>query len=221
MRYKNILFDLDGTLMESHYGITNAVRESLLQFNIIENDMAKLISFVGPPLYDSYKSIYGIEGEEYIKALDTFHIYYRTKGIYEAKAYAGLEDSLCRLKNQGYRLFVATSKPEPEARRVVEHFGLQAYFDFVGGSDGDHGTSRDSKAAVIRYVLEENGILAEESIMIGDRKHDIIGAKKNAMMSVGVLYGYGDYEELELAGADYILNTTKDIADFFTDRAMG
>lgn len=215
MRYKNILFDLDGTLVESHYGITNAVKESLLQFNIIENDMSKLLTFVGPPLYDTYKSLYGIEGENYIKALDSFHAYYRAKGIYEAKIYKGIKESLGALKEKGYRLFVATSKPEPEARRVIEHFELGKYFDFVGGSDGDHGTSRDSKAAVIRYVLEENGIAAGNSIMIGDRKHDIIGSKANNMMSIGVLYGYGDYEELSDAGADYIIEKTGELASFF------
>ena len=113
-----------------------------------------------------------------------------------------------------YKLYLATSKPEREARRVIEHFGLDKYFTFVGGSDGDFNTKRATKTAVIEYVLETNKIMDRGfAIMVGDKSHDIVGAGNAGLKSIGVLYGYGGLEEFE--GANYIVRNVEDLRDMF------
>lgn len=208
---KNILFDLDGTITESELGITKSVQIGLQRVGIIETNLTSLKTFIGPPLHVSFQKYYGISGEDYKKALDGFHEYYRTKGIFECEIYLGIEILLKKLRAKGKHLFVATSKPETEAKRVLEYFGLTKYFDFIGGSDGDLGTTRSTKALVIQYVLEKNGLKKSDCIMIGDRSHDIIGAKEVGLSSVGVLYGYGDRVELYEAGADYICEDVQEL----------
>lgn len=203
-QFMDILFDLDGTITDSYPGITAGVRYSLEQLGIIEEDIANLKRFVGPPLHEIYAKYYGIVGEDYVKALDFFHAYYRSQGIFECTVFAGVEEMLRRLLANGKRLYLATSKPEPEAKRVMDHFDLSKYFTFIGGSDGDLGTSRDTKAKVIAYVMERNHLSKESCIMVGDKSYDIVGAKTVGISSVGVLYGYGSVHEFIESGADFI-----------------
>ena len=194
MKQKHILFDLDGTIVRSDLGITKGVQKSLKHFGIYE-ELDDLKKFVGPPM------------------LDVFHDYYRSVGIFECELYEGIEEMLDSLSKE-YKLYVATSKPEREARRVIEHFGLDKYFTFVGGSDGDFNTKRATKTAVIEYVLETNKIMDRGfAIMVGDKSHDIVGAGNAGLKSVGVLYGYGDLEEFE--GANYIVKNVEDLRDMF------
>ena len=212
MKQKHILFDLDGTIVRSDLGITKGVQKSLEHFGIYE-DLDNLKKFVGPPMVESYTNFYGFSLEQYKEALDVFHDYYRTVGIFECELYEGIEEMLDSLSKE-YKLYVATSKPEREARRVIEHFGLDKYFTFVGGSDGDFNTKRATKTAVIEYVLETNKIMDRGfAIMVGDKSHDIAGAGNAGLKSVGVLYGYGDLEEFE--GANYIVKNVEDLRDMF------
>lgn len=212
MRQKHILFDLDGTIVRSDLGITKGVQKSLEHFGIYE-ELDDLKKFVGPPMVESYTNFYGFSLEQYKEALDVFHDYYRTVGIFECELYDGIEEMLDSLSKE-YKLYVATSKPEREARRVIEHFGLDKYFTFVGGSDGDFNTKRATKTAVIEYVLETNKIMDRGfAIMVGDKSHDIVGAGNAGLKSIGVLYGYGGLEEFE--GANYIVKNVEDLRDMF------
>ena len=212
MKQKHILFDLDGTTVRSDLGITKGVQKSLEHFGIYE-ELDDLKKFVGPPMVESYTNFYGFSLEQYKEALDVFHDYYRTVGIFECELYEGIEEMLDSLSKE-YKLYVATSKPEREARRVIDHFGLDKYFTFVGGSDGDFNTKRATKTAVIEYVLETNKIMDRGfAIMVGDKSHDIVGAGNAGLKSVGVLYGYGDLEEFE--GANYIVKNVEDLRDMF------
>ena len=212
MKQKHILFDLDGTIVRSDLGITKGVQKSLEHFGIYE-ELDDLKKFVGPPMVESYTNFYGFSLEQYKEALDVFHDYYRTVGIFECELYDGIEEMLDSLSKE-YKLFLATSKPEREARRVIEHFGLDKYFTFVGGSDGDFNTKRATKTAVIEYVLETNKIMDRGfAIMVGDKSHDIVGAGNAGLKSIGVLYGYGGLEEFE--GANYIVKNVEDLRDMF------
>ena len=212
MKQKHILFDLDGTIVRSDLGITKGVQKSLEHFGIYE-ELDDLKKFVGPPMVESYTNFYGFSLEQYKEALDVFHDYYRSVGIFECELYEGIEEMLESLSKE-YKLYVATSKPEREAKRVIEHFGLDKYFTFVGGSDGDFNTKRATKTAVIEYVLETNKIMDRGfAIMVGDKSHDIVGAGNAGLKSIGVLYGYGDLEEFE--GANYIVKNVEDLRDMF------
>lgn len=212
MKQKHILFDLDGTIVRSDLGITKGVQKSLEHFGIYE-ELDDLKKFVGPPMVESYTNFYGFSLEQYKEALDVFHDYYRSVGIFECELYEGIEEMLDSLSKE-YKLYVATSKPEREARRVIEHFGLDKYFIFVGGSDGDFNTKRATKTAVIEYVLETNKIMDRGfAIMVGDKSHDIVGAGNAGLKSIGVLYGYGSLEEFE--GANYIVKNVEDLRDMF------
>ena len=212
MKQKHILFDLDGTIVKSDLGITKGVQKSLEHFGINEK-LEDLKKFVGPPMVESYTSFYGFSLKQYEEALDVFHDYYRTVGIFECELYDGIEEMLDSLSKE-YKLYVATSKPEREARRVIEHFGLDKYFTFVGGSDGDFNTKRATKTAVIEYVLETNKIMDKTcAIMVGDKSHDIVGAKSAGLKSIGVLYGYGELDEF--ADANYIVKSVEDLREMF------
>lgn len=212
MKQKHILFDLDGTIVRSDPGITRGVKKSLEHFGIYE-EPENLKKFVGPPLVESYTKLYGLSLLQYEKALEIFHEYYRSTGIFECELYEGIEEML-KVLSVEYRLYIATSKPEKEARRVIEHFGLDKYFTFVGGSDGDFNTKRSTKAAVIEYVLKSNNIEDKTAaIMVGDKVHDIVGANTVGLKSIGILYGYGSMEEFDKA--NYIVRNVDDLREMF------
>lgn len=206
-----ILFDLDGTIIDPKIGITSSVAYALNKFHIHVENLDNLCKFIGPPLKDSFIEYYNFSEKDAEQAILYYRERFQDKGIYENFLYEGFEKMLVRLKNQGKTLLIATSKPTVFAERILEHFNLRQYFDFVGGSNLD-GT-RANKAEVIFHVLKENSISdISNAIMVGDRKHDIIGAKKAGLESIGVLYGYGNYEELEAAGADYIVKDVEELS---------
>ena len=210
MRYQYILFDLDGTLTDPGIGITNSVLYALGKYGIEVNDRSDLYKFIGPPLRDSFEVYYGFSKEDSKKAVEYYREYYKDKGIFENAVYDGAEDLLKTLKSSGKTLILATSKPEVYAKQIVEHFDIAKYFTYIAGSNLD-GT-RVKKDEVIQYALERYNITdLTKAIMIGDREHDILGAKEIGISSIGVLFGYGDRTELENAGADYIVDTVADI----------
>lgn len=208
--YKYILFDLDGTLTDPGIGITNSVMYALEKFGIEVSDRASLYKFIGPPLLDSFQNYYGFTKEESELALKYYREYFKPHGLYENEVYNGVEDLLKNLKAKGKTIIVATSKPEEFAVEILKHFNLYQYFDFVGGASMDE--KRVKKADVIAYALEKCNVVDLSSVvMIGDREHDVYGAKQIGVDSIGVLYGYGDYEELQKAGADHIVSTPEEI----------
>lgn len=175
--YQTILFDLDGTLTNPALGITNSLAYALEKFNIEVTDKKELYRFIGPPLQDSFENFYHFSKEDSLKAVDFYRDYFRHKGLYENEVYQGIPDLLERLKAQGKKLLVATSKPEEFARQILKHFELFDYFDLVAGASMDG--SRRLKGDVIAHALTSAQVSdLSAAIMIGDREHDIIGAKK-------------------------------------------
>lgn len=211
MEYEYILFDLDGTVSDSGIGITNSVMYALEKYGIETKHRSELYKFIGPPLWESFEKYCGFSKENSQKAVEYFREYYKDKGIFESSIYEGMEDLLKKLKDNGKILILATSKYEEFAKQILEHFNIAKYFSCIAGSNLQ-GT-RVKKGDVIKYALESSNITNfSKTIMIGDREHDIIGAKDSGISSVGVLYGYGDRNELEKAGADFIATTVADIS---------
>lgn len=206
---KYILFDLDGTLTDSFTGVSNAIMYALKKSGYRVPDRAELKPFMGPPLPESFMKYFGMTQEQAMAMLADYRVYYAEKGWAENAVYAGIPRVLDKLKKSGYGLLVATSKPEYFSRKIIEHFSLDAYFDFIAGATLDN--SRNEKADVIAHALASLGISAAEAIMVGDRRYDVIGAKQIGLRSIGVLYGYGDENELRSAGADFIAETPEDI----------
>lgn len=201
--YKYILFDLDGTITDSALGITNSVKYALKKSGAEIPPYETLCKFIGPPLSDGFRDICGFETERAKAAVKYYREYYETKGLFENEVYIGIPELLKRLQKAGKTVILATSKPEKFAKMILEHFNLSRYFDFAAGATLDE--TRNKKDEVIAYALSQCNITDKSgAIMVGDRHHDIDGAKKNGISCVGVLYGFGDREELENAGADYI-----------------
>lgn len=207
--YINILLDLDGTIIDPFEGITKSLEYALQYFDIQIKDKKELNRFIGPPIKDSFKDFYHFSDEQANKAIAMYRDRYEKEGVYENRLYDGITDFLQRANRKGMKLFVATSKPEPFARKILEYLSVSKEFVFIGGSKLD-GT-RQQKAEVIRYVLNTNKITSlSQTVMIGDRKYDIVGAREVGIDSIGVLYGYGDYSELTEVRANYIV---KDIPE--------
>lgn len=214
MNYNYIFFDLDGTITESGPGIMNSVAYALDKLGAKAQPQSVLKKFVGPPLAQSFMNFCGIPREQTDYAISLYREYYRKNGMFENSVYPGVEKMLADLKAGGKKLAVATSKPENFSVQILEHFHLIDYFEIVCGATMDE--KRVNKEEVIAYTLESLRINDERKktvLMVGDREHDIIGAKKNGLDSMGVLYGYGSRGELEAAGADYIAETASEIAD--------
>ena len=200
-----ILFDLDGTLTDPGMGITNSVMHALAHFDITVTHRAELYSFIGPPLVDSFMDYYGFTEEQAQMAVRVYREYFADKGWAENTVYEGVETMLAELANAGKTLLVATSKPQVFAERILNHFGLAHYFTHICGV-ALQAPRGYSKADVIREALAKAGVTdLSAAVMVGDRHHDIDGAKAVGISSVGVLYGYGDREEHEAAGADAIV----------------
>lgn len=210
MKYQYLLFDLDGTLTDPGEGITNSVAYALEKFGISVKERTELYPFIGPPLLDSFMGFYSLSKEEAERAIEYYREYFRDRGIFENVPYEGIHSVLRQLKESGAYLFIATSKPEPFARRIAEHFDLAPYFDYIAGASFDE--KRSEKWDVIQYALETCHIRDKaHTVMIGDRKHDVIGAQKTGLDSIGVLWGYGDRKELSDAGATTIVQTPSDL----------
>ena len=155
-----ILFDLDGTLTDPKEGITKSVQHALQAYGIDEPDLDKLCPFIGPPLSDSFKEYYGFSEAQAREAIGHFHEYFTKQGMFENKVYPGIREMLIRLKDAGLTLAVATSKPEPFAIQILEHFDLLSYFTLVGGADMEE--IRVRKGDVIAYTLDRLGTTPEE-----------------------------------------------------------
>lgn len=207
--YEYVLFDLDGTLTDPGIGITNAVIYALNKFSIRVEDRTELYRFIGPPLLDSFQQFYGFSLTESREAIQYYREYYAEKGLLENQVYDGIPELLRSLKKSGRKLLVATSKPEVYAVQILEHFGLLTYFDLVAGASLDE--SRNRKEDVIRYALRKINGDPAQAVMVGDRVHDVEGAKANGLPVIGVLYGYGSEEELVGAGANLIAKNPGDV----------
>lgn len=214
--YTTVLFDLDGTLTDPGIGITNSVMYALRKYGIDvpPSDRASLYPFIGPPLTESFSKYFGFSSEQAVEAVAYYREYFGVTGIFENTVYEGIPELLEGLRAAGKRILLATSKPEVYAVEILRHFGLLRYFDFAAGSTLDG--SRLKKADVIRYALASCGIGEDEKphlLMVGDREHDVLGARAVGIDAVGVTFGYGSRAELEAAGAAYIADTPADVLD--------
>ena len=205
-----IYFDLDGTLTDPKIGITRSIQYALQKLDLPVPSQDELTWCIGPPLRDSFVTMLGGE-----KLADLAVSFYRERfadvGLYENAVYPDIEHILTALKQSHGRLFVATSKAGVFAERIIEHFGLGSYFEQVFGAELD-GT-RVHKSDLLAYALENAGVKASQALMIGDRSHDMIGARNNGMNAIGVLYGYGSKEELIGAGASHLCATPRAVLD--------
>ena len=211
MNKEYVFFDLDGTLTDPKVGITKSVQYSLGAFGIEIEDPNDLVPFIGPPLRDSYKDFYSFSDTDAEKAVAKYREYFSVHGIYENEIYAGIKEMLAKQSSRGVRLAVATSKPTVYAEEILKNFQIDSYFDFVAGSEMDG--RRSKKDLVIQYALDNLKICdVRKIIMVGDREHDILGAKRLGIDSVGVLYGYGNYDELSRAGATHIAADVRELS---------
>jgi phosphoglycolate phosphatase len=193
-----VLFDLDGTLTDPKPGITQSVRYALAKFGIPVADLDSLTPFIGPPLLDSFRRTYGFDEGQARRAVSYYREYFAERGLFENAVYPGIPALLGELRSRGTRLIVATSKPTVYAERILRHFDLSAPFEQVCGSDLD--LSRSEKAAIIAEILDQlPGVPRDEIVMVGDREHDVLGARANRVAAIGVTYGYGTVAELEAA----------------------
>ena len=207
MAWNTILFDLDGTLTDPAEGITKAVEAALNHYGITVADRAALHKFIGPPLDESFPEFYGFDAARTAEATEVFRAYFDRQGWRENIPYPGVEDMLRDLRAAGKRLLVATSKPEVFALRIMEHFGLVRYFDHICGAPMDNQEGA-KKAAVIRGALRRAGVEdLSTAVMVGDRRHDIDGARQAGLEAVGVLWGYGDLQELEASHPVHIVES--------------
>jgi len=205
-----IYFDLDGTLTDPKLGITRSIQYALSKLDRPPPPEDELTWCIGPPLRASLKTLLGTDdlaGE----ALSLYRERFADIGIFENEIYPGIENTLSVLAKSGRRLFVATSKPSVYAERIIDHFKLTAYFERVFGSELDG--RRSDKTDLLRYALQTMRVDPSRAIMVGDRSHDMIGARNNGMTAVGVLYGYGNKEELVAAGAHHVCTTPYGLFD--------
>ncbi len=206
-----ILFDLDGTLTDPKLGITSCVQHALEAIGMPEPDNDKLIPFIGPPLKEMFMSYCNVNEEmgEYLVA--KYRERFSTVGMFENEIYDGISELLLSLKKSGKKIALATSKPQIFSEKILEHFGIKDMFDVIVGSElNGH---RTNKADVIEEVINRFGEAynVNRAVMIGDRKFDVIGAKKFGIRTIGVTYGYGGMDELNAAGADYIAGSVNEL----------
>lgn len=209
--YNTILFDLDGTLTDPGLGITNAVAHSLRRLGRAVPPRAELNKFIGPPLLHSYQVYAGLAEAEARAAIPLYREYFVPTGMFENEVYPGIPALLAALRAAGKTLVLATSKPEPFAVRILEHFDLARYFDLVVGSTLDE--TRTEKAEVIEYALTQLPDGGAAAVIVGDRDYDVRGAAANGLRCVGVSFGYGTREELEAAGAVAVADTVAELQD--------
>lgn len=212
-----ILFDLDGTLTDSGPGILNCLEYALQDQGIPIPEREEMRKLLGPPLVVTFRDVFGMNDEQASQAIDKYRERYHDVGLFENSVYEGVPELLAELQGAGLRLATATSKPEYSATRILQHFELDQYFDFIGAAALD-GT-RDSKSLVIAHTLQNTNThpSSHNIIMIGDRHHDVIGAKEHGIDTIGVLWGYGDRDELDEAGAISIAKNPVELRDLLLD----
>lgn len=211
----NLLFDLDGTLIDPKIGITESIRYGMQEMQRPLPPETNLDWCIGPPLQENFAKLLNTTDEQEIDtAVAHFRVRFSQTGLFEATVYDGIEETLASLKEQYEHLFLATSKPHQYARQILDHFDLTSYFAGVYGSEMDGRLA--NKAELIKYVLQQEQLSPAQTIMIGDREHDIIGAKANQVWAGGASYGYGREAELTAAKADILFTTPAEIPSLLT-----
>jgi phosphoglycolate phosphatase len=209
MHYQHILFDLDGTLTDPREGITRSVQHALAQLGIDEPDLQALEHFIGPPLLQCFMHTYAFDEATAWRAVGHYRERFAEIGLYENQLFAGVNELLQLLGEQGRTLYIATSKPRVFAEQIAQHFDFARHFKLIYGSELD-GTRTD-KVELIAHLLEQEGFAADSALMIGDRKHDLIGARHNGLDAAAVGYGFGSVEELQAEAPRYHFATLAEL----------
>lgn len=213
MHYRNVLFDLDGTLTDPREGITRSIQFGLSKLGIDEPDLSKLEHFIGPPLLQQFMTTYGFDEAKAWEAMGFYRERFAVTGLYENEVFEGVAPLLEELVAQGRQLFIATSKPHVYAREIARHFDFARHFKVIYGSELD-GT-RTNKVELIAHLVSEQGLDPAHTLMIGDRKHDLIGARDNGMDAAAVGYGFGSFEELNSFAPKYHFETLAQLHQAF------
>jgi phosphoglycolate phosphatase len=214
----NVLIDLDGTITDSRKGIVGCIQHALHSLGHTAPDEPDLLRYIGPPLHAAFRELLPAKSDSDVdRAIAAYRERFVAVGMFENFVYAGIPEALESLRGRGARLFVATSKPEVFARRILDHFELSHYFERIYGSELDG--RRTDKIELIAHVLSQAQLDRADTVMIGDRHHDVVGAIQNRIRAVGALWGYGSREELSSAGAETLLETPSDVAGLEFDRA--
>ncbi|MCJ0929271.1 HAD-IA family hydrolase [Acinetobacter lwoffii] len=212
---KNILIDLDGTLTDPKVGITTSARYGLEKIGHPISDEINIDWIIGPPLKASLAKILNVDADHVLaeQALMGYRERFAVKGLYENHVFESVAETLAELKRRGYRLLVATAKPTVYAKQILEHFDLAQYFTDIYGSELNG--ERTNKAELIQYILAQQQLQADQCMMVGDREHDIFGARQNGIDTIAVNYGYGSQEELALAQPKYQIDRFNQLLDYF------
>ena len=213
MKYQNVLFDLDGTLTDPREGITRSIQYSLSKMGIDEPDLSKLEHFIGPPLLQAFMAFYSFSEAQAWEAVGYYRERFSVTGLYENRVFDGVTPLLEELIGQGRQLYIATSKPQIYAREIARHFDFAKHFKVIYGSELD-GT-RTNKVELIAHLMAEEGLDPAQTLMIGDRKHDLIGARDNGMDAAAVGYGFGSFEELNSFAPKYHFETLAQLHQAF------
>ncbi|NMY76506.1 MULTISPECIES: HAD family hydrolase [Pseudomonas] len=213
MHYQNVLFDLDGTLTDPREGITRSIQYGLSKMGIDEPDVRTLEHFIGPPLLQAFMATYGFDEAKAWEAMGYYRERFAVTGLYENHVFEGVTPLLEELVSQGRQLFIATSKPQVYAREIARHFDFARHFKVIYGSELD-GT-RTNKVELIRHLMSEQGLDPAQTLMIGDRKHDLIGARDNGLDAAAVGYGFGSFEELSAFAPTYHFQTLAQLHQAF------
>jgi phosphoglycolate phosphatase len=212
MRFSHIFFDLDGTLTDPALGITNSIVYARKKWGLPCGPNREYYPFIGPPMPKSFEELWGFSAEDAKRFLADYREYFSVKGLFENEVYPGIIELLQKLKAAGAHLYVATTKPTEFSLRIADHFGLTPYFDLISGSDMDGG--RVAKRDVIAYARDACGVPMTSAVLVGDRRHDVIGAHQCCIPCVGVTYGYGGRSELTEASADFLADTVEELSAF-------
>jgi len=213
MAQRTILFDLDGTLTDSKPGITRCVQHALAELGVTVEDLDVLTPFVGPPLRESFARYYGFTDEQSLRAIACYRERFASVGLFENAVYTGVPELLDALQGAGMTLAIASAKPAPFVDRILDHFALRSYFKVVAGASLDH--TRATKDAVIAHALQELAPHpSHRLLMVGDREHDILGARTHGIETVAVGYGYGTREELIAAAPLAIVDSVTDLGEW-------
>lgn len=210
--YKHILFDLDGTLTDPAEGITNSVKYALRKADYPIPDAQTLLRFIGPPLDESFRNYCSMPEALSLQCISYYREYFAVRGMFENAVIPGIPELLEELRGAGYRLHLATAKPEVYAVQILRHFGLYDSFEFIGAATLDK--TRYCKEAVVAYVLDSLAVTDKrECVLVGDRENDVQGALANGIACIGVLFGYGSAQELQSAGASALARTPAQVAE--------
>jgi len=212
-----VAFDLDGTLVDPKEGIVACIEYALDRLSVESPDAAELARHIGPSLHDTFRALLDTQDEaQVLKAVSFYRERFAVSGIYENTVYPGIPEALDALRGAGMTLYVVTSKPTNYARKIIQQFELAASFRKIIGGEMDG--RRSDKEDLIGKLLRSELVGPADLVMVGDRKHDVLGARKHAVRSVGVLWGYGTYEELEQAGAEWYCRTPADLPELLIEQ---